>query len=105
MYVVVRSDLSPGLQIAQASHAAFGLFSQMPLLVERWHRDSNTLVVVSVPDEAALRHLRAISPVKSFSMIEPDLGHQMTAVALAPLPGAQRLCANLPLALRQEVPV
>ena len=65
---------------------------------------SNFLVLVSVPDENALldliteAHTRGITHV---GVREPDIGDEATAVVFTPGRAAQRLCANLPLALRQ----
>ena len=65
---------------------------------------SNFLVLVSVPDENALldliteAHTRGIAHV---GVREPDIGDEATAVAFTPGKPAQRLCANLPLALRR----
>ena len=69
-----------------------------------WIRDSNFLVVVAVPDEAALAALAAKAFEKEIARTivrEPDLDNTITAVALAPGAGARRLCAEFPLALRE----
>jgi len=100
----VRHDLPPGLQAAQAVHAALAFFHAQPVAIGRWLLQSNFLVIVSVPDEGALldliseAHSRGIPHV---GVREPDIGDEATAVAFAPGRDAQRLCANLPLALRQ----
>lgn len=93
------------MQTAQAVHAAFQLATEHPSLVREWHEKSNFLVVLSVPDEAALvaladeAHERFIIREVVF---EPDLDDQATAIAMRPGPDAQKLCANLPLALREN---
>lgn len=83
LYLVVRSDLSPDPQITRACRAAFGFFSQPPLLVERWHESTNILVIVPVPDEASLKTLNESAQAKHYVMRGPDLGDQMTASAFA----------------------
>ncbi len=78
-----------------------------PALMSSWFRDSNFLVVVSVPDEDALGDLaiRACG-IGPFTVVEePDLGGERTALALGPGEAASRLCANLPLALKERVPI
>lgn len=106
MYVVVRSDLPLGTQLAQAVHAAFQFSAEYPSTSLSWHRDSNYLVVLSVPDEEALTSLvsKAVSRDVSLSMVlEPDLDNQLTAVVLEPGDASRRLCGSLPLAMRSEV--
>lgn len=100
LYVVTRSDLPPGLQLAQSVHAARQFAEEHPKLDRAWFRGSNNIVCLSVPDEPALRELvrsaERESPASSF--LEPDLGGALTAVALGD--GARKLVGNLPLALR-----
>jgi peptidyl-tRNA hydrolase len=101
----VRSDLSSGLQLAQAVHAAFQFFAEWPSLARAWTEDSNFLVVVAVPDELALADLaaRAVEEGIARTIVrEPDLDNTITAVALQPGAEARRLCAQLPLALRES---
>lgn len=70
-----------------------------------WLDDSNFLVVVSVPDEAALAELAAHAVEEGIVRTivrEPDLDNAITAVALQPGSEARRLCAEMPLALRES---
>lgn len=63
-------------------------------------RNSQFLVIVTVPDEIALIALASHAIARGIGLTtwhEPDLDGQATAVALAPGPAARRLCANLPL--------
>lgn len=92
--------------MAQSLHAAFGYASAYPRQVGRWLRESQFLVVVSVPDESGLLALALRSSATGLPHClwsEPDLDGQATAIALAPGPVAKRLCANLPLAGREVV--
>ena len=70
-----------------------------------WHCDSNTLVLLAVPDELALSWLRsdaAAAGVRCVPFHEPDLDGALTALALEP--AARRLVAHLPLlTVRGEV--
>lgn len=101
--MAVRADLSPGLQAAQAVHAALQFFHANPVPIGKWLLRSNFLVIVSVPDEGALldliteAHRRGVAHV---GVREPDLHDEATAAAFTPGRDAQRLCASLPLALR-----
>jgi hypothetical protein len=75
--------------------------------VRDWHSESNTLVLLAVPDELALSWLCADAGragLRNVAFHEPDLDGALTALALEP--AARRLVAHLPLALqpvRREV--
>src|SRR6478752_2617779 len=105
LYIVVRADLPPGLQLAQAVHAAFQFQGDRRRLVRKWLEESNYLVCLSVPDEESLLELAAEAclgrGIPLTLVREPDLGDEATALALAPGERAQVLCASLPLALRE----
>lgn len=93
------------MQIAQSVHAAFQFLHDHPTVVQPWLETSNFLVVVSVPDENALLDLITEASRRGITRLavrEPDLNNDATAVALAPGPDAQRLCASLPLALKER---
>jgi peptidyl-tRNA hydrolase len=94
--------------MAQAIHASFGFAQVYSSLTNEWLRDSQFLIVVSVPDEHALKALSDEASdrgIPQYLWHEPDLDDQATAVALAPGLDSRRLCANLPLAGREPVPV
>lgn len=104
LYIAVRADLPPGLQAAQAVHAAFEFSVHHPDLVRGWVRDSNYLIVVSVPDETSLIGLATRARtlgIVGHVVHEPDVDDAATALALEPGDGARRLCSSLPLMLRE----
>lgn len=106
LYIAVRADLPPGLQAAQAAHAAFQFFHAYPVVTGRWFVLSNYLIIVAVPDETALGALRIKAAgfrIEHVAVSEPDLDGQYTALALAPTEATRKLCASLPLALRERV--
>lgn len=108
VYVLTRADLSPGQQATQSAHAAFVFSVEHPLLMETWFQESTYLVLLSVPDEHALiAHLVKLreAGIVCSAWREPDLGNELTAVAVAPSLAAQRLLANLPLTLREPATV
>jgi peptidyl-tRNA hydrolase len=108
LYIVTRRDLPPGFQATQAAHAAFAFAAAHPVVFQPWIADSNYLVVLSVADESALRVLleQAVQRHLRFTAFhEPDRNDELTALALEPGPATSRLCANLPLCLREAVPV
>jgi hypothetical protein len=101
LYVVVRSDLSPGQQAVQACHAALAL-------AESGVAVPDTLVLLAVPDEPALLQLAdrialgCALPcgyrLQLEVFCEPDLGGQATALATDE-EAARPLLRDLPLAL------
>lgn len=69
-----------------------------------WLLNSNYIVVRSVPDEHQLNELGLEAGRRGIAIIavnEPDLDDGLTALALGPGSDAQKLCANLPLALKE----
>lgn len=107
LYIAVRADLPPGLQLAQSTHAAFQFYDEHPSHCRSWLRRSNFLVCVAVPDEEALLALATEASLGkglcTTLVVEPDLGDEHTAVAMQPGLEAAALCASYPLALRNAV--
>lgn len=107
LYIAVRADLTPGLQVAQSVHAMAQFWDEHPSFARSWLHRSNFLVVVSVPDEEALLELAAQASWGKGLCItkvnEPDLGDEFTAIAIQPGEEAAVLCAEFPLALRNAV--
>ena len=102
LYVVVRSDLAPGLQIAQSGHALVAFQHEHASTYEEWHRSSNNLVCLSVKGKGELAKLAydlTCRGVEVSLFREPDLGDEPTAIAVAPSGG--KMLSTLPLALRQ----
>ena len=100
LFLVVRADLSPGQQAVQAAHALREWTETYEALDAAWYASSNTLALLSVPDEEGLRSLimkawKEGHAVATFS--EPDLDGKMTAIAIEP--AGWRVCKGLPLAL------
>jgi hypothetical protein len=101
---VTRSDLSPGQQATQSTHAALTFAVEHPLLTGGWYRNSSYLVLLGAKSEF---HLNAIHQrVKDACLThvcwhEPDFDNALTAMAVEPSPAAERLLANLPLLLRE----
>ena len=69
-------------------------------MVRDWHACSNTLVLLSAPDELSLTWLADDAGREGLRVVafhEHDLGGSLTAVALEP--AARRLVSHLPLLL------
>ena len=95
LYIVVRSDISPGLQLAQACHAAREFTRLLP-----GEDVGDNLVVLGAASLAELVELvdRADGVCAVVPFYEPDLGGEMTAAAFGL--GARRILSSSPLALR-----
>jgi len=101
--VITRADLHPGQQAVQAMHAHRAFVAEHPEVELDWFEKSNTLALLSVPDEEALSHfLRRASDrgIRTAIFREPDIGDRLTAIALEPGAEVRRLCRGLPLALK-----
>jgi peptidyl-tRNA hydrolase len=103
LYIIVRADLPPGAQAAQACHA-FRQFQEQHAELERaWFLTSNNLVLLQAPDERALDRLVGQARQQGIPyavFLEPDFAGSMTAITLAP--SGARLVSCLPLALRPK---
>lgn len=84
-------------------HAAIQFMFEHPEYSQEWFIHSNYLGFLSANDEEHLKNLtnKAMETGIKFSIFrEPDIGNQITAIALAPGPQTKKLCSKLPLALR-----
>lgn len=103
LYIVVRSDLDPGAQIAQAVHAATAFACAHASCCRAWQATDNNVVVLAASDLEHLDRLRmkiAELVDRRVAIHEPDLGWQLTAIAFEGIPQAARVVSSLPLALR-----
>lgn len=85
LYIIVRSDLAPGLQLAQSCHAAQAFMVEHGAAATDWLATSGNLVVLHAADESELVEIadraRGIGLIMS-AFREPDLGDQLTAIAV-----------------------
>jgi len=75
-----------------------------PKEFQQWHSTSNYLACLSVKDEnslQALSHKLMCEDIKHITFTEPDLGNQITAIAIEPTDMARRICSSFPLALKE----
>ncbi len=102
LFVVVRSDLNPGLQLAQSGHAIVAFQSSYSAKFDEWKKNSNNLVVLGAKNKEELAELAydlTCKGVKVAMFREPDLGDELTSIAVEP--EGQKDLSCLPLALRQ----
>lgn len=103
LYLVTREDISPGYQAVQSCHAIRQFTAEYPDVDQEWFTKSNYLALLSVKDLDELEQLytdaiEAGLRVSAFR--EPDIGDEITAIAIEPHPATIELCKTLPLALR-----
>lgn len=105
--MVTRRDLTPGQQIAQVAHAMASFAYEGILSFETWLVTSGYIVVLSVETIYDLLQLNSelyASGSRTFEFREPDLGNELTAIAIDPndYEKARRMVSHLPLALKGE---
>ena len=69
-------------------------------MAKEWFTESNYVVVLVIKDESALFKLKERAEKKGAIMscfFEPDLGNEMTSIALAPNDISRRLTSSLRL--------
>ena len=99
---MVRNDLPAGLQLAQSCHVTFSFSQEYPEETKYWMDSSNYICCLSVQNEQELHKIieKALLNNIRFSIFkEPDIGNQITAIALEPGQNTKKLCSNLKLAL------
>lgn len=104
LIVITRRDISPGYQAVQSCHAAIEFQHEHPEIAKEWNTNSKYLVFLSVENEEALQRLLQkiqIRDIKYSTFFEPDIGNQLTAIAIEPTYESWKLTSNLPLALKE----
>ena len=97
MYILVRQDISPGYQLAQSIHAKDQFTHEYPDRENEWYTNSNTIVVLGVKNEAALKafaYLAESHNLKCSLFYEPDVD-EFTALAIEPGEASARLVSRL----------
>lgn len=105
LYLVTRADLEPGAQLAQTAHVALRFALDRPEEALAWQKGGEVVVVLAARDEIALRSLvfgAALAGCSPSVFYEPDMGHALTAIALASSDVADRFVKRLPLAMSRE---
>jgi peptidyl-tRNA hydrolase len=103
LYVVTRRDIAPGYQGVQSQHAAIQFVFDHADRGAEWFKNSNYLAWLSVEDEIELMRLITSAQdagLRWSAFREPDVGGQITAIAIEPHPKTAELCKGLPLSLR-----
>lgn len=98
--------MTTGYQAVQSTHAAINFIFEHPGRASPWFNESNTLVQLELKDEKQLKLL--IQKCEQLGLCytvfrEPDIGNQITAVAIEPSPLTQKLVAKLPLLFKDKI--
>lgn len=100
---MTRRDLTAGSQSVQSTHAAIQFIFEHPEISEFWFKDPY-LAQLSVENEDALKHLihkLQKANIKYSIFREPDLGNEITAIAIEPSDKTRKLISHLPLMLKE----
>lgn len=101
--IIVRSDLEPGYKVAQSAHALADFAVKFEHEFKQWQLGSNYLCCLEADEDKIQRVLSKLkdSGIKHEVFHEPDIGNQMTAVAVEALSREQhkKLFKNLKLTL------
>lgn len=98
--------MSNGYKAVQSTHAAINFIFEYPARAGPWFKNSNTLVQLEARNEEHLRKLIRECQKKGVCHTvfrEPDIGNQITALALEPSPTTRKLVAHLPLLLKDKI--
>lgn len=97
---VTRRDLPAGAQAVQSSHALISFIFDFPNKASPWFKESNYLIQKSVEDELELKYLAEQCRNMGLEVSEfrePDIGNELTAIAIEPSSTTNKLVRKLPL--------
>ena len=98
--VITRRDLPIAYQAIQSAHASIDFQHQHPVEAKEWQTQSNYLAFLTVADEDQLIKLitkAILMGIKHTVFREPDIGNEITAVALEPTETSKKITSSCPL--------
>jgi hypothetical protein len=101
LYIITHSDLPVGYQVPQVTHASMEFAAAYPAEWRVWYQTSNSVIVLNCQNERKLiEFARSLQEkgIKIAEFREPDIGYELTAIAICPGPDVKKLCSGLPLA-------
>lgn len=105
LYIITREDLSPAYQAVQSAHAVADFIFQHGDVANVWHNISNYIIILTVPHEADLyavtQTLRGLN-ISFTKFTEPDIGNELTAIAIEPGDKSRDFCKQFKTAFRKE---
>lgn len=105
LVVITRGDLSSGYRAVQSTHAAISFIFEHPGRAGPWFKNSNYLILLEVKDLEELKTL--IQKFQYHRLLhtvfkEPDIGNEITAVAVEPSEKTQKLVSRIPLLFKDK---
>lgn len=103
--VVTRQDMTSGYKAVQSTHAAINFIFEHYGRASPWFTSSNTLVQLELKDEKQLKLLiQKCEQLQLYYTVfrEPDIGNQITAVAIEPSLVTQKLVSKIPLLFKNK---
>lgn len=102
--VISRADIDPGYVVVQSAHAIADFAYEHPDTFNRWKKDTNSIICLSVKDEETLLKLyeKLSKKTPSSSFYEPDV-NAFTAICVYGTPEIRKSLSHLPLVLRKKI--
>lgn len=100
LVIITRADLSDGYKAVQSTHAAINFVYEHPSRASPWFNNSNYIVQLEVKDEKSLKDV--INSCEKYQLVyttfrEPDIGNQITAIAIEPSEKTQKITSKMQL--------
>lgn len=89
--IIVDKDLQPGYKVAQSSHAIANFAIEHRDEFEKWQFKSNYLCCLEASKEDINKILTKLDllKIKYSKFFEPDIGNQLTSIAVEAIPRQQ----------------
>ena len=101
LYLVTHAKLSPGQQTAQVAHAVADFALHRGDHFANWYKTSQYIISLQAPSSELLETLLTEASHDGYETIsfrEPDLDHELTAIAFVPSEQVKAYLRKLPLA-------
>lgn len=101
LYLVTHAGLTAGYQVAQVAHVMADFALKHRQAFTDWHNNSQFVVALQTGNADELNRLLAHADANGFvveKFYEPDLGHELTALAFLPSQGVSKFLSKLSLA-------
>lgn len=103
MTIITKDDLTPGYKVVQSAHALADFAVKFENEFKQWQMGSNYLCCLEASESKIERILHRLDDleIKYHKFMEPDIGNQMTAIAVEAISREQhkQLFKNLSLTL------
>lgn len=101
--VISRQDITPGYSVVQSAHSLAEFAYEHPQIFEKWKKDSNSIICLSVKNEEELLKLfeKLAKKTPSSSFYEPDV-NAFTAICVYGTSDIRKSLSHLPLVLNKN---